>query len=530
MKRERGAPSYDRILVRGKKVCGERSAMSKASMSEVFAGRRGPASLDRLLWLVRVLLSYDDGEEVKPPERRDPQLQAWRNRWHTLESERASSRRASSAQQAESASEAGQDPDAIPSGHEGLAPDDIPSRFTKHQHRSPLQALAADPALLPAATADDNTAAARAQAASPSQIPLPTQQLPAPPTANTSPTAPQPEPFAPAGAPLTGDTGAVCAMAFSPDQNLLAIVSGNVIRLWDPTTRVSLGSPLTGRSQVPFWTVAFSPDSRLLATGSRDKTVRLWDTARRITAGDPLRGHTDGVCSVAFSPDQNLLATGSRDKEVRLWDTAGHTPAGDPLTGHTADVYSVAFSPDGRLLATGSEDRTVRLWSVAGQTCVGAPLTGHTADVYSVAFSPDGRLLATGSRDKTVRLWDTARHIPVGAPLTGHTDQVYSVAFSPDQNLLATGSRDKEVRLWDTASQQRRAAPSPGSSGKEGHRPPAAAKAWASGPRNRAFSRSVSNARTLTTPTTAAHTPDGCTHSYSSATAPAQKTDSRRPR
>jgi len=72
-----------------------------------------------------------------------------------------------------------------------------------------------------------------------------------------------------------------------------------------------------------------------------------------------------------------------------------------------------------------------------------------------------------------------------------------------------------------TASQRRRVASSPGSGGEEGHRPPAAAKACASGSRNSAFSRSVSSARTLATPTAVAHTPDGCTHSCSSVTAPA---------
>lgn len=93
LKRRRGAPSYDRIRARGEKHLGAHSAVSKASMSEIFTGRRGPASLDRLLWLVRTLLSYDDGEEVDPPERRDPRLQPWREHWNTLEALRAAARR-----------------------------------------------------------------------------------------------------------------------------------------------------------------------------------------------------------------------------------------------------------------------------------------------------------------------------------------------------------------------------------------------------------------------------------------------------
>ncbi|AIR98451.1 hypothetical protein SGLAU_12275 [Streptomyces glaucescens] len=150
LRRDRGAPSYDRILARGKKVCGERHAMSKASVSEVFAGRRGPASLDRLLWLVRVLLSYDDGEEVPPPDRRDPQLHIWRDRWHTLERARAATRRASS-DDAVGVRADGRDAVAAPTPVEGTQPDDESLPSGRHQRRSgfELQNDRPAPATLP---------------------------------------------------------------------------------------------------------------------------------------------------------------------------------------------------------------------------------------------------------------------------------------------------------------------------------------------------------------------------------------------
>ncbi|MGH3869316.1 MAG: TIR domain-containing protein, partial [Pseudonocardiaceae bacterium] len=73
----------------------------------------------------------------------------------------------------------------------------------------------------------------------------------------------------------------------------------------------------------PVWGVAFSPDGHTLATASDDQTVRLWDLGDRDRPhplGAPLTGHTDRVWGVAFSPDGRTLATTSFDRTVRLWD------------------------------------------------------------------------------------------------------------------------------------------------------------------------------------------------------------------
>ena len=251
-----------------------------------------------------------------------------------------------------------------------------------------------------------------------------------------------------------------CTLSFSADETLLALVIDPIPGGTQPAEVWDLGlmrrvNVFPGRRDID--SVPFIPRSRSLVVSGGTKP-RIWRLDAP-TSPDALRGHTDEAWSAAFSPDGKVLATGSDDSDeretIKLWDPAsGRLLAG--WNAHTATVASLAFSPDGRFLASSSldsgkpESANVKIWEVASRSLL-ASLLGHDGSVRSLAFSPDGELLATAGDDGTVRLWNTADRTS-RAVLLGHATYAVSVAFSPDATRLASGSNDATVKVWSVSS------------------------------------------------------------------------------
>jgi WD40 repeat protein len=238
------------------------------------------------------------------------------------------------------------------------------------------------------------------------------------------------------------------ASAFSPDGRFLAVGGKKAeVRLW----RLSVDAPAEAEP-IPILSVrrlAFSPDGKVLAVSTwLDREIILWDLlANRVRM--VLHSGLD-VASIAFSPDSRYLATGGTEKcpSIVIWELGTGRPCRQ-LDGSFGTIRSVAFSRDGNLLASGSSHEPfVRLWNL-GTGRLSQLLAGHRLGTNSVAFSPDGTTLGTAGNDGKVRLWsvETGKSEAV---LDGQATWLDGVAFANGgRTLAATFAGDNHIRLWD---------------------------------------------------------------------------------
>lgn len=280
--------------------------------------------------------------------------------------------------------------------------------------------------------------------------------------------------------------GAIGALAFSPDGQLLALAGDAAVHLWDVAAGKA-GYSLKGFSAGgagEFFSesgldlmppLAFAPDGQTLyATGSA--LIRRWTVA----TGEEIRsgaGHEGPVLAVLLSPDGKRVVTVGGDNTARLWDTArgaevrtfpGPEANPDEAAAGTTPA-AAALSPDGATLAVGWPTGAIQLFDVASGKLLRA-LTGHpNFGVGSLSFAPDGTALTSASLDGRAFWWDVAtgkmlRQL-AGPPPGDEADEAggqsssLGVALSPDGRILAVASADEQaytLQLLETLTGKQR--------------------------------------------------------------------------
>jgi len=208
--------------------------------------------------------------------------------------------------------------------------------------------------------------------------------------------------------------------------------------------------------------VAFTADGKeLYAAGGQPGwggEIRRWS----VPEGRMLKvssGHKDAIYSIALSPDGKVLASGSYDQKIKLWDLATGREL-KTLSGHNGCVYDLAFRPDGKILASASADRTVKLWDAeSGERR--DTLSQSLKEVYAVAFSPDGKHLFAGGADNRIRVWRISENAaetanPILHSKFAHEGAILRLAVSTDGKSLLSCADDRTVKLWDAGSMEQR--------------------------------------------------------------------------
>uniref|UniRef100_A0A3P8WAM9 Transducin beta like 3 n=1 Tax=Cynoglossus semilaevis TaxID=244447 RepID=A0A3P8WAM9_CYNSE len=195
-----------------------------------------------------------------------------------------------------------------------------------------------------------------------------------------------------------------------------------------------------------------------VVSGSQDCTVKVWDLPADLTGPDTdvhqltarctEKAHDKDINSVAVSPNDKLLASGSQDRTAKLWSLTREGNLGllGVFRGHRRGVWAVCFSPVDQVLATSSADGTTKLWSLQDFSCL-KTFEGHDASVLKVIFVSRGTQLLTSGSDGLVKLW-TIKTNECVKTLDAHQDKVWGLHGSGKDDKMVTGSADSNITVW----------------------------------------------------------------------------------
>ena len=153
------------------------------------------------------------------------------------------------------------------------------------------------------------------------------------------------------------------------------------------------------------------------------------------------RGHTHDLRTLAFSPDSQMLATAGRDRIIRLWNVPGFDLAGT-REGHTDAVRALTWTTDGQLISAGS-DRRILIWDSNGRV---VRERTEPEGIHSLAFAPAGLRVPAPASSANVAVGNSQSRTATGSE-EKNTQSIITVQ-ADEPELLALGMNHGTVRLW----------------------------------------------------------------------------------
>lgn len=223
-------------------------------------------------------------------------------------------------------------------------------------------------------------------------------------------------------------------VVFSPDGHYLALGFGNGIVLWDLTSGEAKFLSVPTKTSLFYAEFAFSPDSKTLASVLGREKIVIWDLA---TLKNRVIETANGIFSIAYSPDGRLLVTGSNSNGINIWEASTGKKIKNFLKAKDQYYTHVKFTPDGKYILA-NHDKTVVMVELATGKVV-RTFSGPEDFINSLDISRDGKFLVTGSSDKSIIIFDVAsgKVIKQIKPLP---ENINDVAISPNGRLIAAAA------------------------------------------------------------------------------------------